>query len=348
MLEKDKNHIYYFDYLRIICAIAVIVIHVSSGQFSNVKFFGFNWHILNIFDSISRFCVPVFVMISGALFLNKNKEISYKVLFKKYILRMVIVLVVWSLFYAFIMCIFSHGFNLRTFISNFINGHYHLWYLYMLLGLYLVLPILKKIVEDENIMKYFLILSLVFTFVIPTLLSVPKFSFLSKAFSNINFYLTLGYTSYFVLGYYLANKEFTSKQRKIIYILGILGFLFTILFTVYISFKKNSLDTRFYENYSLFVLLESIFIFVFCKYNLNELPNKKIISNLIVKLSNNSFGIYLIHALVLRVIATIYSNLGLSINCLILVPLFTFIILIISFIFTYLFKKIPFCKKYLI
>lgn len=68
----------YLDLLRIISALAVIVIHLASDRLVFSTPNSFEWQSLNLLNSISRFCVPVFVMISGALFLEKKYH-YYKV-----------------------------------------------------------------------------------------------------------------------------------------------------------------------------------------------------------------------------------------------------------------------------
>ena len=79
-MERD----YRIDLLRILACLMVVFIHVSAfGMLSGVG--SFNWHIGNIYDSLVRSAVPLFVMISGAFLLSKN--ISYKEIFSKYILR---------------------------------------------------------------------------------------------------------------------------------------------------------------------------------------------------------------------------------------------------------------------
>jgi surface polysaccharide O-acyltransferase-like enzyme len=79
-----------------------------------VELVGTEWNIYNICNSASRWGVPVFVMMSGALFLPR--EIPTKTLYKKYILRMTIAYVVWSAFYAVVdpigQFVFTEGYQL--------------------------------------------------------------------------------------------------------------------------------------------------------------------------------------------------------------------------------------------
>lgn len=100
-MENSKNRIVYADLLRIIATFAVIVLHVSASKWYEAPIREYNWQMFNIYDSLVRWSVPVFVMISGMFFLNPNKEIDFKKLFYKYILRIVLTIIFWGLFYQF-------------------------------------------------------------------------------------------------------------------------------------------------------------------------------------------------------------------------------------------------------
>jgi len=70
------NRIYYLDYLRLFAAIAVIILHTVDTEFGSTKVTVFKWQYLNACDGLVRWCVPVFVMISGALFLERQIDIK--------------------------------------------------------------------------------------------------------------------------------------------------------------------------------------------------------------------------------------------------------------------------------
>lgn len=149
--------------------LAVVVIHVAAVSWGSLDF-GFNWQVLNIYDSITRWGVPIFVMISGAIFIPRVTDM--KTLFGKNILRLVISFVVWSLFYALVfpvaILIFKkEPLNFNSIVEEFLSGAYHMWFIPMMIGLYLCLPLLKKICESEKTMKYYLIVSFFAAFVIP-------------------------------------------------------------------------------------------------------------------------------------------------------------------------------------
>ncbi len=97
-METQKNRIIYADILRIIATFAVIVIHVSASKWYHSPIREFNWQIYNLYDSLVRWSVPIFVMLSGMLFLNPEKEITTGEIFRKYIFRILLAIIFWECF----------------------------------------------------------------------------------------------------------------------------------------------------------------------------------------------------------------------------------------------------------
>ena len=86
--NPTKVRTVYFDYLRVFATLAVMVLHTSAQNWSKTDVNSFTWQTFNFFDSIVRWGVPVFVMISGSLFLSR--DIPIKVIYNGgFILRMV-------------------------------------------------------------------------------------------------------------------------------------------------------------------------------------------------------------------------------------------------------------------
>ena len=340
---KEEKRVIYLDYLRIIATFFVIILHISGQNIANVSINSLDFHVMNIFDSLSRFTVPMFVMISGTLFLNPKKNFSTKKLFTKNIFRLLTAFVFWSLIYT-ILSHLKHPKGIISFIFDFALGYYHLWFVYMLIGLYIITPILRKIVESKVITKYFLILSVVVNFIIPISLEIVGIQYLNSIYNNIGLNLLFGYSFYYILGYYLSIEDIKSNWRKIIYFLGIFGALATIVLTFIISRESNVLKTVFYDNFSITILFQSIALYVFAKYKMNDI---KIDINKITKISNCCFGIYLIHALIINIL-NIFNINTLTIHPLISIPLLSIIVYIISFILTFILNKIPIINKYIV
>lgn len=204
-----KDSTKYFDILRTIAVFAVISIHVSGG---NMGLEGINrryWNELNLYESFARFGVPLFVMISGALFLNTEKQIDEKYLVRK-ILRIVISFIVCSACYAFVF----FRYDKTELVKNFIQGYGHLWFMFMIVGLYLVTPILRQVVKNRRVEAYFLLLAFIFAFLVndlqmeiqtflPSLAGNEFYQAFVFNYSRMYLYIPLGYTGYYVLGHYM-------------------------------------------------------------------------------------------------------------------------------------------------
>ncbi len=163
------NRIVYLDYLRVFATFAVIMLHVSAFGFRET-YPTTDWQLFNLFNGLSRWGVPVFVMISGALFLNESKILNVSWLYKKNIKRMICAFCFWSTFYALIVGIFlKHNTSPVYIIGRIVHGESHLWFLLMIVGLYMFIPVIKPFVNTKRHCEYFLFFSLLTTFIIPFL-----------------------------------------------------------------------------------------------------------------------------------------------------------------------------------
>lgn len=341
---KKKERIFYLDVLRVLATFGVITIHVSAQNWYSTDIYSYEWNMFNIFDSLTRWAVPVFVMISGVLFLDNTKPLNLKKLYTQNILRLVSAFVFWSLVYAV-----YHGGSMHAIIRNFLSGPYHMWFLPMMVGLYIIIPILRKITENECVMRYFLLAALVFTFIIPAMLQIPYLSYLRKLYENVNFHITLGYSCYFVCGYYLNKKEIVKAKRIWIYCFGLIGFVLTVFLSVWGSRNQGEPYGAFFDNFFITVMLESIAVFVFIKSRWSKkIHIDERFRNIICALAKYSFGIYLVHVLVIEILQNVVGLDTLSFNAGLSVPIITIIIFSISLAISAIFYHIPFLRKYVV
>lgn len=290
----------WLDAVRWLATIAVITIHVVApylyqyGQISIV-----NWNIYNVIDSLSRFAVPFFVMLSGALLLNRT--ISLVDFLKKRFLRILIPFVFWSVIYStyhFLKSGLLEANYFIYFITSLVDGaSYHLWYIYMLIGLYLAIPILNKwIVNSDNQMIFYFLLiwfvGLIFTFFDITL---------HKDFSLTIF---TGYIGYLILGYFIANR---SAQINSYLLLAV--FLSAVGFTFFATYKQpianGMFNGKYYHYLSVNVVLASASLFMLIK---NSFHIKGFYLDKIKYCNKYGFGVYLIHVLILDALQLIHVN----------------------------------------
>ena len=349
---------YHLDYLRVFASVAIILLHVTAQNMRYVELAGTEWNIYNICNSASRWAVPVFVMMSGALFLPR--EIPTKTLYKKYISRMAIAYVVWSAFYAVAdpigNILFTDGFRL-TFIDivgRFISGAVHLWFLPMIIGLYMCFPLIKQLTNNNKLIKYFLLLSLIFCFIKTQFELVTNcllsgntqiiFGNINALFKDFNINLVVGFVAYFILGFYLNKTEFSKKQRTIIYILGVVGLILTIILNLFASKNAGISTEAFYNATSLNVLLMAVAVFVWFRYNAKGTEK---LNKIIVHLSKYSFGAFLVHIFILMVLMALGIQTT-SFHPVLSVPSITLFTAVASYLISWILNKIPVINKYIV
>ena len=339
--------------MRIIAIFAVIWLHYSSQRFYT-SFPSTEWEIRNIYDSMVRWSVPVFVMISGALFLDSNKKLSIRKLYTKNILRITCAFLFWSSIYLLYDILITNRQNvtLGGGLVVWIKGPFHLWFLKMLLGLYIIAPILKIIASNKKIEEYFLLLALITAFVLPWLfkildcLNTNIYHLLNGFYEKMDIKIAWGYCGYFMLGHYLRNNSFNSSIRKTIYFLGLISWICVIVFTHYKSFHNNRADVFFYNNLSPFTLAEAIAIFTFINHKFNKLNLKY--TPLIIKISNLTFGVYLVHIIFRKIFQDSFGidshTLGVGFG----VPFLSIITFTCSLVLTWAVNKIPYINRFII
>ena len=155
----------------------------------------------------------------------------------------------------------------------------------------------------------------------------------------------MGYTSYFVLGYYLNNLELNKRQRMVIYLLGIFGFAVTVLLDLAVALRTQQYCSHYYSYFSVNVLWESLAVFVWFKYHSF---NNSMLNDLVRKLSVYSFGAYLVHALVIEQLDLHFGLNALSFHSTLAVPCVSILVFVISFSVSALINQIPVLKKYLV
>lgn len=335
MADADKQNncdgrgrLFYLDNLRIVTALAVVFIHIESESLLNrSELFTLPWYVLNFYSSVVRWVVPVFVMISGSLFLKR--DISIRKIYTKYIPRLAVSFIVWSVIYAMY---FIEG-DKATVAFYILTGHYHLWYCVLAIGLYAFTPFLREIVKSEKLTKYYLILSAVLAFVLPDIISVLNHFPIrySKIVSPaILYHLQIihpevvgAYGFYYVMGYYLCEKRLDSVVRKILYVLGWAGVAATFLFTVTVSKMEMNLTTDYYTYESLRTALSAVAVFVFAKQHFTKGNRVTIL------IGKATFSIYLMHLLVLGIIE---NNFTFNMSQIIYPPVMSVIVFLICLV----------------
>lgn len=345
-IEKDTK----LEYIRAFSIIAVVTIHtvyMSILQYGDTA----------TLSQITRFrcvmnlmwwAVPCFLMLSGSLLLNTNRVVSLEKLWKKYILRMLIVLFTFGLVFARMeLFISSHGVinisQLGLAIRNVLAGESwaHMWYVYCLIGLYLLLPLWKLVADyaTDRVIKYILIVMAV----CGAALKLTTLFGLELGFYD---HISTIYPFWFLMG--------IMWNRGLIRISPIKGTLMIatssmsiLILTVIQEIMNISMDA-FFGYASVLVIVQSIGIYAMIPVATQLLCKKKIVKKFLLSIADKSFGIYLIHMVFINIT---YKILGINpFVCenawggLVLILCFNFII---SYIVATVLKKVPLVKKLL-
>ena len=345
-----NNRILYLSRLKALACIAVTVLHTFLA--ANIYSADINTQsgMMSVRNCM-MWAVPCFVMASGALLLDNKRVLTTKKLFGKYILRMAVALVVFSILFAIFDGILINHHTAAEICKDSFNaiflgtGWIHMWYIYLLFAIYLMLPIYKLITKNATAsqLKYLLLVYAVFTSVFPLIetISGKKIPFYICVFSI--------YPLYFFLGHVLHTGVIKlPKMASGLMFLICLGII--TLLTVY-SYTNNANSPEICGKiisllnvYSFAVyVVSAIGVFGFLRRTQNQ--HIPLLDNIAAELDNCSFGIYLLHMAVLRYIFLYMKFNPFEHGGVITIIGISLLTLVISYAVTKALKFVPYVNK---
>jgi len=339
------ERIEWVDLLRIIACLFVLISHscdpfVAQAGTSHLAFMsGTFW------GSLVRPCVPLFVMMTGVLLLPI--KIDMATFYNKRITRIVIPLAFWSIILPTLYFLYFYlggtTTNLNivkadhtlaatftkfyTFVFNFNYDNIPLWYLYMLIGLYLIMPIISSWLShaSQKDIKLFLWIWGISLFLPYIKMFAPALGYTGNYGNmgllgicdwnpNGTFYYVSGFIGYLVLAYYLIKYPLTWSWKKTLYItipLFVIGYAITVIGFIlvqrYYPTQPANLEIVWYfTGINVFMMTFAIFVVI-------QKANMKV-SPLISKIATLTFGIYLCHFVFLQMsFDLIISNIDLPV-----------------------------------
>ena len=289
------------DLVRTVAILFVILLHASIEPNLNVDFMSPQgvelWWTADVYGSIARTAVPLFIMLTGALLLQPEKaDESLRVFFKKRWNRIGVPIFFWAIvFYAWDFFVKKQTFTPTIIVQDALAGPYvHFWYVYLLVGLYLLTPVFRVVVAhaDWKIIKYFLWVWFIGTGIVSLLTLSSDISPQAVWFKDNVFILT-GAIGYFVLGAFWARLKFRSS---LLYAALALSVLWTIFGTFLLTSTIGESYSAFFLDASSFsTIIASAALFLI----LASIHNKKIetklprFSQVLRIISLNTLPIYL-------------------------------------------------------
>lgn len=350
--QKESNHQYELDILRTFACFLVVWQHVTECYYILPDFKVLNnsdTSIIGWINSLTPIEVPLFVMISGYLLLPMKTGIVQ--FFKKRIIRVIYPFILWCIIYA-LYYVFKNGDTWKDFILNILNIPVnfgtevgHLWFIYMILGLYILTPIISPWLEQcskKQLQAYLALWGL--TNCLPYIHLVFP-SVLGECFWNPSpmLYYFTGFVGYYILGFYIKRYGAISTLKSLLLI--IIGYLFTVTIYQYrLSIATNVSELELGWRFcSINISIMAFGIFSIVK-NIHW-SEKGFIFRLITDLSSKSYAIYLIHLMIIFSLQPIINTIETPIY--IKIPLITTSCFFTSYIIISILYSIPYLKRWI-
>lgn len=293
--KKKINRQSNFDLLRIISTFAVVLIHVNANvaDSNNISFVGFNF--CSLINIITRFSVPCFVMLSGAFILSNERNADYKHFYAKSFYKIGIPLIIFS----FLMLIISEvsavlkGAGLAEPVLSLLKGEFNnYWFMFMLAGLYFLVPIIIRIKNTISKKCY-----------------------------------TIGsFVGYFLVGNVIYENMSRIKFKGLYFIFAIISYVLLFVYRGITGFSRFSIDA--YSNwFSPLIIIASICVFIAfggikIKTNLGKLSGYTyviyllhtkvyiVLLKLLEKFIPSVTGNYIVYIAIVTILAFIISCVG--------------------------------------
>lgn len=338
------------DVIRIWGIIAVVLLHaeaVPNLQFGQIPM-DFWWQT-NFYASFVCTCVPLFIMLSGALILNQEGWNGPRFL-RRRASKLLIPLIGWTLIYAaWYRFVWDRPLGFGDLLVHLVSGitkplFAHLWFLYLIISLYLMVPVLRIFFRhsSSSLQAYFVMLWFVATGVKPLL---------TKLFGiDLGLYLDpfFGFVGYFLIGGSIAKfvpERISPRLLALASLALAVGYVVNLVGTYVLSETAGKLDDTLYEHTAPTVMIMTVASFVLLRHLSVHL--RRYAAALSV-LGHLTFGIYLSHALIIVLLES--GRLGFKLYPTMLPPLFgapllALVVLMLSGSLTAILQCVPVLRR---
>lgn len=275
--------------LKLLAAFGVIVVHVSMARVLNVDIHSLDWWVAALSDAAGRIGSATFAMVAGAVLLARPSENDPWCFIKQRVGRLFPALIFWSCFYFAWRARMGEEINPRTIFRDVVQGSpmYHLWFMYMMLGMYFIMPGLRYCilgVGERATSKYLILIAALLTWIASmaqTLQEVAHSSFLG---------LVPFFVVYVFAGYYFSRKIINISTKVLMLIALLCVLLMGLGIALTYPYMKDWSFILFYSNRSPFAMLLTFCVFlVFMRCSQDFFPFW------INKLGVATLGVYAIH-----------------------------------------------------
>lgn len=347
------------DFLRALAIFGVIASHIfliwPDAEVMHFKIVSFR--------QIFMYAVPLFLLISGSLLLNRDIELGD--FFKRRLSRIISPFLFYMIIHVCVLLVLLNLFTGFEGLASYLNKvpFQYNWYFWMILGLYITLPVINKFVQyaSEKELDYFVLVLFggsIF-YQITFILGIQHY---------VNLNLVLCPIAYMVLGYYLANKDFKMSKNKIIFISILMILAVTVIKILaadgYIPFeyvtgydmtKTSRVATQ--VDLAIFELLRVSSIFLMFRFiyesrsgivsRIKNILENDVLTGVYTSISRASYGMYLFHITLFAILSIVLSKCHLSGSQVCLYIIILILALnIASWLVVLAVDRIPFIKKF--
>lgn len=346
--ESQGRREKYAEWLRIIAAFTVVFQHTVTSAWYDTPVSSPDFFVLNFLNSLSRFGVGVFIMISGAFMLSPKYAHPPKKILTYNLPKIIILIVTWGLAYGFLNVICQSGDwvdYVSTPITLFTQPATHLWFLYTLAGLYLITPALRVFTKNASPRMVLYVIGLFFMFglVLPTanhlLFKLAHFTI----YKNIGIQGSTTFAGFYLSGFYIAHYGLGPKVRKILYSLAGISWFISFFYSTYFSIARDAPNEYFFGNFRpmTFLIAAAIFCYFRTKYGNTTTDKAKLIA-----MSKCMLGVYLVHPMFIKIFYGLHLSMLIP-HPIVTAPLMAVVFFGLSLYTVRLFRKIPGIRKIL-
>jgi surface polysaccharide O-acyltransferase-like enzyme len=329
--------------------VLVIVVHAASFPYIPEDITStevMNWFASNVYSAFGYLGVPLFVMLTGALLLDPNRnDEPLGVYFKKRLNRIALPVIFWTVAY-FLWSYFVHytPFTLFNVSQGLLTGSYsHLWFMYLLMGLYVAAPFLRILVKHLDNRKFTLLIAVWFIGVVAT----PAIHvFTDFSYNPVTFFL-MDWAGYFLLGIYLLQNK---RSSRVLYAALLVGVLVTIfgdwLITATFGLSYNGYFHG-YLSFNMIIAAAGLFLLLATIPASRAETRFRNVNRVVHWIGQNTLPIYLVDVMVLEalLLGLFGFNLPSANNLIVDIPVRAVATFVLSAAIVYPLMKIPYLKR---
>ena len=346
MSSPKAASIRYINQLRILAIYTVVAAHIAIWTAQRYQPLSFEWWLCNWIHILAIWTVPVFVMVSGALLLENPKNEPAGAFYKKRLSRIGIPVVFWTIVYILARKYINHEPLSIRHVSRLIltaNPYYHLWFLYMIPGLYLVTPPLRSFIRQCSQTRRIAVIVLI-------LLAAAIYYYLNTFYwhyPRLIFTMFIPYIAYYLCGYELRHIDPKRIPAWVVLLaIAVCALYVAIIAGPFIDHQGYVGDVYIIDFLSPPVILMGVVIFM-AAYNIDQRGKHKdgLLKKAEAWVASATLGIYVLHPLVLEYMRDNLSRRAAEKNIFVGLTVGPIIAFAASYIITSLMMNVPFLRR---